>query len=369
MLAQRAVVAAAAGRPRRMTAISAARPPDGSGRPCYLLPLRRAADQDLTDLTAYLRQISAQIDVLVVDGSPDDAFAGHQRAWSKFAGHIRPQPDLRYLNGKVNAVITGVRHASADRIVIADDDVRYELPTLTRLVALLDHADVVMPQNYFDPLPWHAAWDSARSLINRAFGMDYAGTLAVRRGAFLAAGCYDGDVLFENLELIRTMRAAGATVISAPHVLVRRLPPQTGHFARQRLRQAYDSLAQPPRLAAELALAPAAAYAAARHRRWLGIAVLAAVGLAESGRRRHGGHAAFRARCSWFAPFWLAERSACSWLALACRLRGGVRYAGQRLRRSANPPATLRRRVAARSLVAGPEAGTRVRAVAERLER
>ena len=341
------------------------------------MPLSWAADQNLTELTEYLRRISAHSDVLVVDGSRDEAFAQHQRAWSVFARHIRPDPGLSYRNGKVNGVITGVRHAGAERIVIADDDVRFEPSAFVKIVALLDDADLVVPQNYFDPLPWHAAWDSARSLINRAFGIDYPGTLAVRRTAFLGAGCYDGDVLFENLELIRTMRAAGATVISSPKLLIRRLPPRTGHFARQRLRQAYDSLAQPPRLAAELALLPVAIYTAARHPRWLGLGVLAAVGLAERGRRRHDGRSAFPARCSWFAPLWVAERAVCSWLAVALRVRGGVDYAGQRLRRSASSYATLRRRGAARGAVlalrrgtvAGPEAGPRVRTVAERLER
>jgi len=40
--------------------------------------------------------------------------------------------------------------------------------------------------------------------------MDYPGTMAVRRTAFLRSGCYNGDVLFENLELMRTLRAGGA---------------------------------------------------------------------------------------------------------------------------------------------------------------
>jgi len=33
-------------------------------------------------------------------------------------------------------------------------------------------ADLVGPQNFFDPLPWHARWDSARTLLNRASGGD-----------------------------------------------------------------------------------------------------------------------------------------------------------------------------------------------------
>ncbi|MGI9121136.1 MAG: hypothetical protein ACR2G7_13625 [Acidimicrobiales bacterium] len=124
------------------------------------------------------------------------------------------------------------------------------------MVALLVHADLVCPQNHFDPLPWHARWDSARTLLNRAAGIDMPGTLGVRRSVVLRAGVYDGDSLFENLELIRTMQAVGGPAVSAPDLFVRRLPPTAEHFWSQRVRQAYDDLALPPRLAAELALLP-----------------------------------------------------------------------------------------------------------------
>jgi hypothetical protein len=340
-----------------------------AGRSCYLLPLRCQADQDTGELTAYLRWLAGLCQVVIADGSPEPAFARHHRSWGAFACHLRPDPGLGYRNGKVNGVIAGMRAARAERVIIADDDVRYDERSLAQVLALLDDADLVIPQNYFSPLPWHAAWDSARTLINRAVGMDYPGTMAVRRGAFFAAGCYDGDVMFENLELIRTMRAAGARVRQAPEVYIRRLPPAARHFAGQRVRQAYDSLAQPPQLAAELALLPGIALAAAgRQYAVLGAAAAAAVGLAEIGRRRHGGTAVFSPFLPLFAPAWVAERSVCGWFALACRLRGGVRYGGQRLPRAATPAAVLRR---ARSggAAGSTEARPHVRSVAERLDR
>jgi len=333
-------------------------PAGTAGRPCYLLPLRWQTDSSgLAELTDYLRRISLAGDVLIVDGSPPQVFARHHGSWAAFARHIPPDPGLAYRNGKVNGVITGMRAAAAERVIIADDDVRYDDRSLALTLALLEDADIVVPQNYFDPLPWHAAWDSARILLNRGLGMDYPGTLAVRRAAFLSAGCYDGDVLFENLELMRTLRAGGARLAPAPHVLVRRLPPDFRHFAGQRVRQAYDSLAQPARLATELALLPAAALATATRRyRLLAGAAGAAVALAEAGRRRRGGAAVFPRYLPLLAPIWLAERSVCSWLAVGCRLRGGVRYRGQRLPRAATSVRTLRRRTAALSAAGGPEA-------------
>src|SRR5918911_162822 len=86
--------------------------------------------------------------------------------------------------------------APDERVVIADDDVRYDEESLARVVDALDRADVVRPQNYFDPLPWHACLDTARTLLNRISGGDWPGTLAVRRSRLMSTNGYDGNVLF-----------------------------------------------------------------------------------------------------------------------------------------------------------------------------
>jgi hypothetical protein len=98
----------------------------------------------------------------------------------------------------------------------------------------LGEADLVRPQNYFAELPWHARWDTARSLLNRVFSGDlefpigdFPGTLAVRRRALLATGGYDGDALFENLELMRTVRAAGGRVVTPLDLYVAPRPPRS----------------------------------------------------------------------------------------------------------------------------------------------
>ncbi len=226
--------------------------------------------------------------------------------------------------------------------MIADDDVRHDPAALEQVVELLSDAEAVVPQNYFVGLPWHARWDTARTLLNRAWSQDYPGTIAVRRSLLERTGGYDGDVLFENLELLRTVRAAGGRVRWAPDLFVPRLPPSSAHFLGQRVRQAYDSLAQPARLSLELCLAPLGV-AAVRRVGWTILLVPCLV--AEWGRRRHGGAAVFPPSTIWFAPAWVAERAVCSWLAVGTRvLRGGVAYRGGRIRRAATPSAVLRRR-------------------------
>ena len=207
----------------------------------YVLPLSWLGDGPVENLTGYLTDLATWVDeVLVVDGSPADRYDDHHRRWGHLVTHVRPDPDLHALNGKVDGVITGVRRAGHECLVVADDDVRYDRGALETAVEALAEADVVRPQNYFSPLPWHARWDTARTLLNRVLGADFPGTLAVRRSTLQRTGGYCGDVLFENLELMRTVQAAGGTVSTRLDCYVRRLPPTTSRFVSQRVRQAYD---------------------------------------------------------------------------------------------------------------------------------
>lgn len=310
----------------------------------YVLPLRWDRDDGLDELTAYLVDLARHVPVTVVDGSPADRFAAHAAAWGAAVRHVRPEP-WSGANGKVAGVMTGVHVARAEAVVVADDDVRWTPDQLRAAVALLHDADVVRVQNVFRPLPWHARWDTARTLVNRGLGQDFPGTLVVRRSTVLRAGGYAGDVLFENLELLRTVRAAGGKERAAPDLYVERRPPSARHFWTQRVRQAYDSLAQPGRLVAEAAVLPVLGWAVGRRRPAPVIAIAVAVTLvAWRGRTRCGGAAVFPASCVVLAPVWLLERAVCTWLAIAHRVTGGQPYRGRRLVRAASPPRALRRR-------------------------
>ncbi|MGH2754979.1 MAG: glycosyltransferase, partial [Actinomycetota bacterium] len=273
----------------------------------YVLPLRIAGDEDIDELTTYLEWLAAEVEVIVVDGSEPGDFASHATRWGSFLTHLPPEgPGTK--NGKVGGVITGVRSATHEKVIVADDDVRYDRQSLARMKAALDDFDLIRPQNYFDPLPWHALWDTGRTLLNRAWGADYPGTLGVRRSTFLRAGGYDGDALFENLELIRTMEVVGASAFAPLDLYVSRRPPRVSRFLAQRPRQAYDDLAQPVRLLSFLSVVPLGLALRARKRASaLLVAFVAVIGVAEVGRRRQGGTHVFPAGASLLAPLWVAE--------------------------------------------------------------
>ena len=313
----------------------------------YILPIRASAPALASEWVEYLRWISANSrEVVVVDSSDAEIFRAHAESWGRFVRHVPLEKDLATPMGKVGNVTTGVRLARSDKLVIADDDVRYDARSLRQVAQSLDDAEVVRPQNYFDPLPWHARWDTGRMLLNRVTAGDWPGTLGVRRAALVSTGGYDGNAMFENLELVRTVIAAGGSekILFGAYVL--RRPSSTSHFWSQRIRQAYDEFARPLRLLWQLAILPVlAGLILTRH--WAVIALLGtfSVGLAEAGRRRDGGAHFFPLSTSFFAPLWLLERAICSWIALFSRIFiGGVRYRGRTLRLAANSMRKLRAR-------------------------
>jgi hypothetical protein len=317
----------------------------------YLVPVRWRDGGQRKGLAGYLAAIAPYCaEMIVVDGSSPEVFAANAAAFGSHVIHVPPAPEEDWLMGKVSGVRTGIRFASREKVVIADDDVRYDPEALRRAAALLDDHDLVRPQNYFTRLPWHARWDTARTLLNRSLGRDYPGTLAVRRSRLLAAGLYDGDVLFENLELIRTVRAHGGRVASPLDLYVARVPPSSAHFWGQRTRQAYDDFALPARMALGLAVVPLLMLSARRRRAAAPLAAAAlSIAAAERGRRRAGGAAFFPATSSLLAPLWVLERGVCGWLAVLQRLRyGGVRYGDSVIPTAAHSERQLRHRLSGR---------------------
>lgn len=310
----------------------------------YVLPLR--AEGPDPELDAYLHRLSREVDdLIVVDGSAPEVYDGHDRRWPESVRHLRPE-ELTPM-GKVGNVLTGLAEARHELVVIADDDVRWTPDLLQRAIAAMGDAGVARPQNRFVPAPWTARWDTGRILLHRTCGGDWPGTLLVRRAA-LPRG-YAGHALFENLELVRTVRADGWREQVLLDVVVDRRPATTAKFLEQRVREAYDEWARPGYLLAELALLPAVL-------RWRGrgVAAVAAgtVGLAAIGRRRAGGAAYWPTTAPLWAPAWLAERAFTSWCALGLRVLGGARFGGSRLPLAAH---SLRRLRAARPERSDPD--------------
>jgi hypothetical protein len=288
---------------------------------------------------SYLARLVRLTDVTVVDGSRPDLLAAHRAAWPDGIRVITPD-GRQGVNGKVVGALSGITATRHEMVVLADDDVRYDEASLSAVHQALGAADVVRPQNVYTHWPWHARWDFCRALVARAVSGDWPGTFGLRASAVEAMGGWSADVLFENLEMVRTAQAAGHVVATLPGLVVGRRPPPAAHFWSQRVRQAYDDLAQPGRLALEMGIVPVVVAATLWRPRLLVPMAAATVALAEAGRRRHGGLDIPRSVPLW-APAWVLERGVCIWVALGARARGGVRYHGRRLRVAAHPQSAL----------------------------
>ena len=89
------------------------------------------------DLTAYLDWLAERLEVIVVDASPPAVFFENDLRWRNVR-HVQPSPALECANGKVWGVLSGLDLASHERIIIGDDDVRYDDASLAAVLDLLD---------------------------------------------------------------------------------------------------------------------------------------------------------------------------------------------------------------------------------------
>jgi hypothetical protein len=292
----------------------------------YLLPIRRSgfSRTETAELAEYFRTLDdADCDILVVDGSPAPIFKQHARAWRSLVRHEPVDRSFGYLNDKVNGIHTGVNLAATEKIILADDDIRYSAPEIGRICDLLDEFEVVRPQNFLSPLPWWARMEAARMLINRATLRiaDYPGTCAFHCETMLRVGHYDGDVLFDNEEIIRHFARSGATISYAVNLFVRKRPPTLRKWIEQRPRQAYEDFGLRLKTALFLSVPIFAG--------WLGYVFgfkgllfyfaalfLVAFALAIAGRLRGAAAKYFPWSVCFFAPLWMLERTASTYWAL-----------------------------------------------------
>lgn len=306
----------------------------------YLLPIRRTRIDrlEIAGFNEYFHMLKAAgYEVLVVDGSPGHVFRAHAHAWRESARHVEVDPQFRFLNGKVNGVHTGVALAQCEKIILADDDIRYTADDVRKMCRLLDGFELVRPQNYLAPLPWWARLEGARMLINRGVLRtgDYPGTCGLRRSAMLRVGHYDGDVLFDNEELVRHFIVQGASVCHANDFFILKRPPTLGKWREQRPRQAYEDFVMRAKTLTFMAMLPLAALIAlqgggAALLVYLVVLSVTSIVLAERGRRGSA-RRYFPAHVPLHAPLWVLERAVSVYWALYWRLRYGGYPFGDKL--------------------------------------
>jgi hypothetical protein len=258
-----------------------------------------------------------------MDGSPPPVFEQHRNAWGSLCRHEEVDHSFGYLNDKVNGIHTGVDLATSEKIILADDDIRYTPSQIDRVCQLLEDFEVVRPQNFLSPLPWWARMEAARMLVNRATLRiaDYPGTCAFRRESMLRVGHYDGDVLFDNEELIRHFAREGAAINYATNLFVQKRPPHFRKWIEQRPRQAYEDFGLRLKTALFLCLPVTAVVTGfalgLKALLFYTLAIFAiGVALAIAGWCRGVASRHVPWKVCFFAPLWIVERTASTYWAL-----------------------------------------------------
>ena len=314
------------------------------GRCSYLLPIRRTvfSREEAEKFATYFQLLTAaSCEVIVIDGSPPAVFDAYGLIWGSNWRHRQVNRRFTYLNDKVNAIHTGIALAANEKIILADDDVRYGAEQIELICERLEKFDVVRPQNFILPLPWWSRVEAARMLINRATlrTADYPGTCAFRRSAALRAGEYDGDVLFDNEEMIRHFAQRGLKIDHETDLFVRKNPPSFRKWLEQRPRQAYEDFGLRGKTFFFASLLPLAVFLAlaGQSRVLTFLASWLAVGsilVAAVGRARGKAVQVFPQSTCWFAPVWILERMASTYIAFCWYLvRGGYPFGDRILSR------------------------------------
>ena len=159
---------------------------------------------------------------------------------------------------------------------------------------------------------------------------DYSGTCAFRRSTILNAGEYDGDVLFDNEEIIRHFARRGSRICYANNFFIHKRPPKFRKWLEQRPRQAYEDFGLRFKTILFASLLPIALALALIDIRYMSIfllsILLAAIGWARGNARKY-----FPFNICFFAPFWIFERALSTYWAFSWFLtRGGYPF-GDRL--------------------------------------
>ncbi|MFN2531838.1 MAG: hypothetical protein ABR555_11120, partial [Pyrinomonadaceae bacterium] len=228
-------------------------------------------------------------------------------------------------------VQTGVDLASCERIILADDDIRYCVADVERMCEFLDNFEMVRPQNFIAPLPWWARVETARILINRGVlrAGDYPGTCGFRRSTMHRIGPYDGDVLFDNEEIVRHFALNGVNIKYALDFFILKLPPTFRKWLEQRPRQAYEDFVMRAKTAAFLSILPLSlglSFVGYVRIAFLFLAILSLLSILISSRGllRDAAYRFFPVSSPLWAPLWIFERS----LSVYCALYWRARYGG-----------------------------------------
>ena len=296
----------------------------------YLVVLENAsrpADQ-LHDLAAYLSDIAASdFEVIVVDASSPEHLEENRRVLRWVCRHTAAKPQHVTGFGKIDVLRAAIDLASCDKVIVADEHVRYSPEALDDVTALLEMHEVVEPQDYFDPMPWWGGIEAGRILVHRSISPipDRGSTFGFRKRSVSGLRSLDHAALAHDY--VRRLASQGAEVFTSMQLFVRRMPPAFSDWIRELPRRAEEEFRMPATAVLFFMLIPSLIAVTLLGGARMAGTIAAGIAFASIGlalRGRIGAGRFFPWRACFFAPVWILQRSVSIYCGLLWRVsRGG----------------------------------------------
>lgn len=298
----------------------------------YIFSIQRGVPSgtEMQEITDYLVLLnSTGCDIIVVDGSPLEVYAAHEGAWFSLCRHVKIDSRFHSASPYINSLYTGAALASCQKIIAAAENIRYSPDDVLRMCELLEHYELVRPQNYLFPLTWWSQIESVGILINRAVfsGGDSPETLGFVNSAFHKFCGRKDKALDAAEDLTRQFIMHQAKVCFALDFLIQKNSSTFTEWCGKCFSETYKSFSFSLRPCLFLILLPIGIlvdffFGFRPFLFYTAAVLLSVITVAFLGRYR-GGSRFFPIRLSLIAPAWLMERILCHYKTLFWLLTPG----------------------------------------------
>ena len=204
-----------------------------------LLPAGQRFDvPKLQQLGEYLSLLShVGCEVIVFDASAH--VETHQR-YLRWMGRYVPVKDEGAL-----LLDRAIELATNEKVIITTADARMNPDELLRICELLETHEVVVPQEYRDPLRWSGSIEAAYLLMKRAIGQlpERSSSFGFRKSVTKILRPLPGES--EAVDGVQRLAAQGAEVFAALDLFVRRDPDPPRSWFRSRMERMQSTFEHP----------------------------------------------------------------------------------------------------------------------------
>ena len=119
----------------------------------------------------------AGCEVITLDQASGESFEERKKILRWVSRHLASDSDV---------LQTAADVAGTEKIIVASPESRYTVLEIASLCSLLEHCEVVEPEEFVHPLPWWGAVDAGQILLQRGLDQPGAGgrTFAFRRSSW-----------------------------------------------------------------------------------------------------------------------------------------------------------------------------------------